>query len=162
MLSTLLESIYVRTSQVDPVEMALLEGVVEQHGAASTDTSPSLHLNTLPAANKDHCDTGFPFGRYLGKLSTFHRSASSLIRWAQSTQGPPRDTNPSASTAKHSPPTIDTDNRSLYLSKKQPIFPPLRAARSPVETSLAEPTHTVSFIFILQIPITRMWPHVGL
>ncbi|RPB23350.1 hypothetical protein L211DRAFT_868775, partial [Terfezia boudieri ATCC MYA-4762] len=60
-LNTLLENICVRTSQIDPVEMALLEGVVEQHGAAS-----------------------FPLGHYLGKLSTFHRSASSLIRWAQS------------------------------------------------------------------------------
>ncbi|KAF8432795.1 hypothetical protein BGX38DRAFT_242696 [Terfezia claveryi] len=60
-LSTLLENICVRTSQIDPVEMALLEGVVEQHGAAS-----------------------FPLGHYLRKLSTFHRSASSLIRWAQS------------------------------------------------------------------------------
>jgi len=81
-LSTLLEDICVRTSRVDPVEMALFEGVVEQHGAAST--SPFLHLNTLPAADKDHYETGFPLGRYLGKLSTFHRSASSLIRWAQS------------------------------------------------------------------------------
>lgn len=80
-LSHLLEKISFRTSQIDPGEMIYLEGIAKEYGAAGT--SPTLHLNTQPQLTKI-IDTGFPLGRYLGKLSTFHRSVSSLIRWAQS------------------------------------------------------------------------------